>query len=48
VACGGEAGVSSVLELMRREIDRAMALGGWDGIGKLDRSILQPPSRQWT
>ena len=40
VACAGEDGVFWVLELFRREIDRALALGGWDGIGKLDRSIF--------
>ena len=40
VACAGEDGVLCVLELFRREIDRALALGGWDGIGKLDQSIF--------
>jgi isopentenyl diphosphate isomerase/L-lactate dehydrogenase-like FMN-dependent dehydrogenase len=40
VACGGEEGVLWVLELYRREIDRALALGSWDGIAKLDRSIV--------
>ena len=40
VACAGEDGVFCVLELFRREIDRALALGGWDGIDKLDRSIF--------
>jgi hypothetical protein len=29
-----------VLELYRREIDRALALGGWDGVAKLDPSIF--------
>ena len=29
-----------MLELFRREIDRALALGGWDGVAKLDRSIF--------
>jgi isopentenyl diphosphate isomerase/L-lactate dehydrogenase-like FMN-dependent dehydrogenase len=40
VACAGEEGVHWVLEIFAREIDRAMALGGWDGIHKLDRSIF--------
>lgn len=40
VACAGEEGVYWVLELFRREIDRAMALGGWDTLAKLDRSLL--------
>ncbi len=41
VACAGEEGVYWVLDIFKREIDRAMALGGWDGIGKLDRTILR-------
>jgi isopentenyl diphosphate isomerase/L-lactate dehydrogenase-like FMN-dependent dehydrogenase len=40
VACAGEEGVHWVLELYRREIDRALALGGWDSIAKLDPSIV--------
>ncbi len=40
VACAGEDGVHWTLELFRREIDRALALGGWDGIAKLDRSVF--------
>ena len=40
VACAGEDGVFWVLELFRREIDRALALGGWDGVAKLDPSIF--------
>ena len=48
VACAGEEGVSWVLELFRREIDRALALGGWDGIARLDRSIFFGPHSQRT
>ncbi len=44
VACAGEEGVHWTLELFRREIDRAMALGGWDGVSALDRRILRLPS----
>jgi L-lactate dehydrogenase (cytochrome)/(S)-mandelate dehydrogenase len=40
VACAGEEGVYWVLELFRREIDRAMALGGWDDLSKLDRKVI--------
>jgi L-lactate dehydrogenase (cytochrome)/(S)-mandelate dehydrogenase len=40
VACAGEEGVYWVLELFRREIDRALALGGWDDIAKIDRSVI--------
>jgi L-lactate dehydrogenase (cytochrome)/(S)-mandelate dehydrogenase len=45
VACAGEDGVHWTLELFRREIDRAMALGGWDSLSALDRGILwRPPA----
>ena len=40
VACAGEDGVFWVLDLFRREIDRALALGGWDGVARLDPSIF--------
>ena len=40
VACAGKDGVQWVLELFRREIDRALALGGWDGVAKFERSIF--------
>jgi isopentenyl diphosphate isomerase/L-lactate dehydrogenase-like FMN-dependent dehydrogenase len=40
VACAGEDGVFWALELFRRELDRALALGGWDGVAKLDRSVF--------
>jgi isopentenyl diphosphate isomerase/L-lactate dehydrogenase-like FMN-dependent dehydrogenase len=44
VACAGEEGVFWVLELYRREIDRALALGSWDSLAKLDRSIIFRPN----
>jgi len=40
VASAGEEGAFWALELFRREIDRAMALGGWDSLDRLDRSVL--------
>ncbi len=40
VACAGEEGVYRVLELFHSEIDRAMALGGWDNISRLDRNAI--------
>ena len=43
VASAGEEGVLWVLELFQREIDRAMALGGWDSLARINRSILQMP-----
>ena len=42
LAVAGEAGVSRVLEIYRSEIDRVLALGGWQGVAALDRSILEP------
>ena len=44
VACGGEDGVYWALELFRREIDRALALGGWDGVAQLDPGAFFRPS----
>lgn len=44
LAVAGEAGVHWVLDLFQREIDRALALGGWDGIKVLDRSVLRRAS----
>ena len=41
VACAGEEGVHWVLELFAREIDKALALGSWDGIYKLSPDILR-------
>ncbi len=43
VACAGEEGVHWTLELYRREIDRALALGSWDNIGKLGRGAVFHP-----
>jgi hypothetical protein len=31
-----------VLEILRRDIDRVLALGGWDGIAQVDRTALAP------
>ncbi|MFN0194155.1 MAG: alpha-hydroxy acid oxidase [Aestuariivirga sp.] len=40
VAAAGETGVHWVLDVFKREIDRTMSLGGWDGIEKLNRAIF--------
>jgi L-lactate dehydrogenase (cytochrome)/(S)-mandelate dehydrogenase len=40
LASGGESGVTRVLDMLRTEIDRAMALGGWERLGDIDRSAL--------
>jgi L-lactate dehydrogenase (cytochrome)/(S)-mandelate dehydrogenase len=40
LAVAGEDGVARVLEILRSEIDRDMALGGWDRLSDLDRSSL--------
>ena len=42
LAVAGEAGVAQVLEIFRRDIDRVLALGGWDGIAQVDRGALAP------
>ncbi len=39
----GEEGVARILEIYRTEIDRVMALGGWDDVNALDRSVLFDP-----
>ncbi|MDE3177695.1 MAG: alpha-hydroxy-acid oxidizing protein [Pseudomonadota bacterium] len=41
VAAAGEEGVWHVLDLFRRDIDRAMALGGWDDLGRIGRDALR-------
>ena len=46
VACAGEDGVFWVLELFRREIDRALALGGWDGVAKLNPGVFFDAARR--
>ena len=43
LAVAGEAGVAHVLEIYRREIDRVMALGGWDGLAAIDRRAVRAP-----
>ena len=40
LAVAGEQGVARVLEILRSEVDRVMALGGWDRLADLDRSSL--------
>jgi L-lactate dehydrogenase (cytochrome)/(S)-mandelate dehydrogenase len=40
LAVAGEAGVAAVLDIFRRDIDRVLALGGWDGIAAVDRGAL--------
>jgi isopentenyl diphosphate isomerase/L-lactate dehydrogenase-like FMN-dependent dehydrogenase len=40
-AVGGRAGVVCALEILKREIDRALALGGWDSIAKLGRADVR-------
>jgi isopentenyl diphosphate isomerase/L-lactate dehydrogenase-like FMN-dependent dehydrogenase len=42
LAVAGEEGVAWTLEIYRREIERVLALGGWEGVAALDRGILEP------
>jgi 4-hydroxymandelate oxidase len=44
LARGGEAGVASVLEIMRRELDLAMALAGCPSIADIRRELIQSPA----
>ncbi len=44
VAVAGEQGVARVLEIYRSEIDRVMALCGWDTLAQVDRSALFDPA----
>jgi L-lactate dehydrogenase (cytochrome)/(S)-mandelate dehydrogenase len=44
LAVAGEGGVAAVLEIFRRDIDRVLALGGWDGIARVDRRALNLPA----
>ena len=44
LAVAGEAGVDAVLDIFRRDIDRVLALGGWDGIARVDRRALAMPA----
>jgi isopentenyl diphosphate isomerase/L-lactate dehydrogenase-like FMN-dependent dehydrogenase len=43
-AVGGEQGVARVLEIYRSEIDRIMALCGWDSLDQIDRSAIFEPA----
>ena len=40
VACCGEAGVGRVLDIFRSEIDRALALGGWNSVARLEDALV--------
>ena len=46
VGVAGEAGVAWVLQLLRTEIDRVMAMCGWDRIADINRSSLFTPPAQ--
>ena len=44
LAAGGERGVTRVLEILREELDRALALTGCPRAADVDASVLHPPS----
>ncbi len=44
VAVAGEQGVMRILDIYRSEIDRVMALCGWDSLSQIDRSALFDPA----
>ena len=39
-----EQGVARILEIYRSEIDRVMALCGWDELKDIDRSVIFDPA----
>ena len=43
LAVGGEAGVKSVLEILRQEFDLAMALSGCPNLTAMTRDLVRPP-----
>ncbi len=47
LAVAGEAGVAHALEIFRADIDRVLALGGWDGLAAIDRQAVLLPGH-WT
>jgi L-lactate dehydrogenase (cytochrome)/(S)-mandelate dehydrogenase len=40
LAVAGKAGVARVLDILSADIDRVLTLGGWDGVGDLNRRCL--------
>ncbi|MEM8948732.1 MAG: alpha-hydroxy acid oxidase [Pseudomonadota bacterium] len=40
LAVAGKAGVDRMFDILRNDIDRVLTLGGWDGVGALDRRCL--------
>jgi isopentenyl diphosphate isomerase/L-lactate dehydrogenase-like FMN-dependent dehydrogenase len=42
LAVGGEAGVKSVLEMLRQEFDLAMALSGCPSVNAITRDLVRP------
>jgi 4-hydroxymandelate oxidase len=46
LAVDGDAGVRRVLELLRMELDEAMAYCGLTRVGQIDRSLVSVP-RHW-
>jgi L-lactate dehydrogenase (cytochrome) len=41
----GEAGVTTMLELVRRELDLTMVLCGVRSVAEIDRRVLHQPNR---
>ena len=46
LAVAGEAGVAAVLDLYRRELDRVMALCGWDAVSAIAEAAPREPKRK--
>jgi (S)-mandelate dehydrogenase len=45
LAAAGEAGVSDVVDMIKRDIDRTLALIGCSSVDQLDRSYVSPQRR---
>ena len=46
LAAGGERGVDRLLELLRNEVHRTMALAGLPSVDAIDAGVVRPPDRQ--
>lgn len=43
LTCDGQKGVEKVLEILRTELDMAMALAGTDTVDKIDKELIMAP-----
>jgi L-lactate dehydrogenase (cytochrome)/(S)-mandelate dehydrogenase len=48
LAVAGQAGVAQVLQLLSAEVDRVMALGGWERLSKMSPAVVSLPRLNWS